>query len=87
MPSTLIVTFKTESKSREIIQLEVNELSGELSVRLNNASSFNESARAFSGMGAARTATRVRKEIASKRDEMMINIWGALWGLSEGEMG
>ena len=41
---------------------------------------------ASSGTGAARTATRVRNERASKRDGMMINIWGAL-GLPERGVG
>ena len=53
------------------------------SIRLKSASLLNEGARALSGMGAARTATCVRKEIASRRDEM-INIWG---GLSKREVG
>ena len=44
------------------------------SARLKIASSFNESARASSGMGAARTATCERKETASMRD-LMINIY------------
>ena len=45
--------------------------------RLKIASFFNESARASSGTGAARTTTCVKKETASMRD-LMINIWKGL---------
>ena len=52
--------------------------------RLKSASPFNESARASSGMGAAKTTTCVRNETVSMRD-LMINIrrglseWGVGW--------
>ena len=88
MNSTTIdtVTFKTESKyCAKIIQLEANVRDNWLSVRLKSPS-FNEGDRTLNGTGAARTATGVRKETASRRDGM-INIWRALSGLSERRVG
>ena len=85
----IIDTFKTESKCcAKIIQLEANVLDSGLcdSVRLKSASAFDEGAPALNGTGAARTATGVRKETASRRDGM-INIWRNLSGLSERRMG
>ena len=70
-----------------IVQLLINakDVSGlilpsSLLLRLKGASSFNESVRASSGMGAARTESCVRKETASRRD-LMINIWRGEYGL------
>ena len=75
-----IINIKVGSKCCEIMQANVP------SPRLKSASSFHEGARALSGIGAARTATCVRKETASRR-EGMINIWRALSGLPEGGVG
>ena len=72
-PMAEIINSKVGSKCCEIIQANVRWF---LSARLKSA---------LSGIGAARTATCVRKETASRRGR--INIWRALSGLPEGGVG
>ena len=49
-----------------------------VSERLKSALSLNEVSRPLSGIGAARTATCMRKQVASRKD-LMINIWRELF--------
>ena len=64
-----MISYQLNTKDTNVLVREVPSESPQLKI----TSPFNEGARASSGMGAARTATCVRKETASMRD-LIINI-------------